>query len=375
MARKLRWWLAGLLILAVGYLMLAPISVEPVAWNSPRFAGYQGPHQVNLRLSQLKILSLQGEAGPEHVVVGPDGKVYASVQSGKIIRMQLDGGQFEVVADTGGRPLGFDFDAQGNLLVADAMRGLLLIGPDQKVTPLLTHVAPDDPILFADAVVVAENGKIYLSDATRRFAPGQWGGTLNASVVDLMEHSATGRVIEYDPASKKSRIVLRDLAFANGLALSVDQRSLFVVETGEYRVWKVDVQADNVSAKKPDANARILLSNLPGFPDNLTSGRQGRIWLGLTNPRGAAVDYLAAYPFLRQMTLRLPKAFWPIPPAYGHVFAFDEEGKVLLDLQDSGVKYSATTGATEYEQGVFIHSLHAPGLGWLPNLERAVKAN
>jgi len=69
---------------------------------------------------------------------------------------------------------------------------------------------------------------------------------------------------------------------------------------------------------------------------------------------------------LRKVTLRLPKSLWPVPPAYGHVIAFDEEGKIVADLQDPGGKYPETTGVTETSDRLYIQSLHAQALGWLP---------
>ena len=58
-----------------------------------------------------------------------DGKLYAAVASGNILRMKADGTNQEVFADTGGRVLGFDFDAAGHLIAADAVKGLLAIRP------------------------------------------------------------------------------------------------------------------------------------------------------------------------------------------------------------------------------------------------------
>ena len=55
------------------------------------------------------------------------------------------------------------------------------------------------------------------------------------------EQSATGRILEYDPATRQARVVVRGLSFANGVALSPDERHLYVAETGRYRVWKVAV--------------------------------------------------------------------------------------------------------------------------------------
>ncbi len=385
MLRKILLILAILAIMLVAYLTLAPVPVEPQAWIAPQDAGYTGVHARNTRLAGLKTVSMRGAVGPEHVALGPDGKLYAAVEGGKIVRMNADGSAPEVWATTGGRVLGFDFDARGRLIAADAMRGILAVeagaAPDAaKIDVLVDKVRlddGDDPIRYADAVVVAKNGRIYFTDASRRFGAKEWGGTFNASVLDIIEHASTGRVLVFDPASRQVQVVMHDLSFANGLALSADERSLFVAETGEYRVWKVDVDARAVSAKAAvngTPQARLVLSNLPGYPDNLMRGMQGRIWLGFTKPRGAAIDKLAGKPFLRKVTLRLPKSMWPVPPAYGHVIAFDENGKVLADLQDPSGAYPETTGVTETADRLYIQSLHAPALGWLDKAAAGLKA-
>jgi hypothetical protein len=69
---------------------------------------------------------------------------------------------------------------------------------------------------------------------------------------------------------------------------------------------------------------------------------------------------------MRKVTLRLPRALWPIPKAYGHVMAFTEDGKVVMDLQDPSGFYPESTGVTETADRLYIQSLHAKGLGWLP---------
>lgn len=239
------------------------------------------------------------------------------------------------------------------------------ISPDRKIT-VLTNQVDGDPIRYADAVVVASNGKIYLSDASTRFAPAVWGGTFEASVLDILEQSASGRILEYDPATGRTRIVAKGLSFANGVALSQDEQSLFVNETGKYRVWKISVTASNLDVNQSQAGATVLFDNLPGYPDNLMRGLDGNIWLGFAKPRNSTIDRLADQPWLRKLTLRLPRVMWPIPPPYGHVMAFTEDGKVVLDLQDPGGAYPETTGVTETADRLYIQSLHAKGLGWLP---------
>ncbi len=365
------------------YLFLWPVPVDPVAWQAPPAPGYQGPHAVNQRLAKLQHLPLEGDIGPEHVVLREDrGQpwVYMAVataegQRGRIVRIKPDGTDREVVFDSGGRPLGFDFDAQGLLIVADPMWGdhgaLLRVkgrGAGTQVTPLVDNIA-GDPIRYVDAVIVASNGRIYFTDASRRFGAKDWGGTFQASIYDILEHQCTGRLVEHDPATRQTRQMMSGLCFPNGVALSADQRHLFLAETGEYRIWKVSIEARGVDARAaaatPSDAARVLIDNLPGYPDNVMRGQDGRYWTGLAKPRGAFVDDNAGRPWMRALALRLPKSMWPVPPAYGHVFAFDENGKVLADLQDPSGAYPETTAVTESDDRLYIQSLHSKTLGVL----------
>jgi len=357
----------GLLALALAaYLLFWPIPIEPVAWTAPESTGYTGAHAKNERLAGLTVISVAPEIGPEHIAFGPDGKLYTGVLSGAVLRMNPDGSGIETVVNTGGRPLGLDFDTDGRLVIADALQGLLSVGADGKVIVLADRVGTD-PIRYADAVVVAANGRMLFTDASRRISPQQFG-TFDAALLDIMEHTCTGRVLEYDPVSRQTRVVIRDLCFPNGVALSGDQRHVFIAETGEYRIWKVDITAADVDARvaatdPTQRQARVIVSNLPGFPDNLTRSADGRIWTGLTKPRSPAVDALAGHPFLRAVTMRLPKSMWPVPPAYGHVVAFDEGGHIVADLQDPAGRVPETSGVTEHGGRLYIHSLHANAFG------------
>jgi sugar lactone lactonase YvrE len=362
--KKMLMTMVVLLLLLAAYLFFWPVPIEPVTWKVPIPPSYTGPHAVNAKLANLKTIPLGGEAGPEHVAIGKDGKLYTTVTSGNILRMNPDGSEQEIFVSTGGRVLGFDFDTSGNLIAADAFKGLLSISPDKKIT-LLTDRVNGDPIRYADAVVVARSGKIYLSDASTRFAPKDWGGTFEASILDIMEQSSTGRVLEYDPANKSTRVVAKGFSFANGVALSKDEKTLFVNETGKYRVWKILVSSNDLDISNPDDQAKLVLDNLPGYPDNLMRGLDGKIWLGFTKPRNAVIEKLST-PFLIKLTLRLPRVLWPVPKAYGHVIAFTEDGKVVADLQDPSGAYPEATVVTETKERLYIQSLHARELGWLP---------
>ncbi len=198
-------WLGGfaLLVLGVlGYFCLWPVPAQPVAWNAPTPPALVGAHARNTRLAGLQTIGIGSELGPEHMAIGPDGKLYAAMTSGNLLRMDPDGAHQEVFASTGGRVLGFAFDAEGRMIAADAMKGLLAIDANGQVSLLTDHVSRDDPVGYANSVVVADDGTIYFTDASTRFSPLDWGGTYEASVLDILEQRASGRVLAYEPSTR-----------------------------------------------------------------------------------------------------------------------------------------------------------------------------
>lgn len=381
-------WLASWgtpVVALVAYLAFWPTPADPVAWHPPKDAGYTGAHARNEKLADLQQLSLaSGQEGPEFIVAN-GGVLYTGLSNGDVLKINTDGQQPEIVVNTGGRPLGLDVDGQGRLLVADAMKGLLRVsgrGADAKVETLLdkvSHPVADDRVRYADAVKVGPGGIIWLTDASRRFGARESGSTFEASVLDVLEHSCTGRVIAQDPNTLVARVAIAGMCFPNGIEFSRDGKTMYLSETGTYRILAIDLAklslvrtaaGDNgvptLDQALKQGAARVFVDNLPGFPDNLTRSASNRLWVGLTKPRSPVIDGVAAYPFMRQLTLRLPRFLWPVPKAYGHVIAYDERGTVVDDLQDSSGTYPETTSATEADGKLFIQSLNAHSIGWLP---------
>ena len=171
---------------------------------------------------------------------------------------------------------------------------------------MLTNATDDgSPIRYADDLDIAANGTIYFTDASVKFCAEESGGTLPASLLDLMEHGPNSRVLKYDPASKSTTVLLEGMSFANGLALTADGRHYLVVETGTYSVLKVPVGVN--------AEAMPILQNLPGFPDNINRNADGTFWVGLASPRPAAVEFLSDKLLLRKVVQRLPAFLRPKP--------------------------------------------------------------
>ncbi len=342
----------------VGYLAFAPVAIDPVAWQAPANQGYTGSFAQNQHLSQVTRVELNGEVGPEDLDLGPDGLVYFSLLSGSIQRINAQN-EIEEWVNTGGRPLGIEFDANGHLIVADAMKGLLSISPEKQITVLLQNVDGKD-LRYADDLDIARDGKIYLSDASTKFYADVYG-TYGASLLDINEHGGHGRLIEFDPQTGKALTLLDGLNFANGVALSHDQQSVLINETGSYRVLRVGLYGEQ------RGQADVVIDNLPGFPDNLAQGNQGLYWLGLVSPRSAALDALSAYPTLRKVVQRLPAFMRPKAQNFGHVIAINDAGEVIHNLQDPLGMYGQTTGALEVGERLYISSLHETALALTAN--------
>ncbi|THD73762.1 SMP-30/gluconolactonase/LRE family protein [Thalassobius vesicularis] len=338
-----------------GYLAYWPVPAQPESWEAPHNPGYIDAFAPNDRLGQLEFLDLAGRKGPEDVAIGPDGLLYVATHDGEILRLAQSGGAAEVFAQTNGRPLGLEFGPNGTLYVADAYRGLLAITPDGAVRLLADH-ADGTPILYADDVDVAEDGTVYFTDASTRFGAEANGGTLRASVLDLLEHSDNGRVLKYDPVTEQTTLFSDGLTFPNGLAVGPDG-SVYVVETGTYSVWRY----------APDGSQReLVIGRLPGFPDNINPAQDGSFWVGLVSPRNALMDKLSDRPGLRRAILRLPDSMKPAPERYGFVLRIAADGTVLETLQDPSGGYALTTGAVTAADGsVFVSSLTESRLGVL----------
>jgi sugar lactone lactonase YvrE len=358
MIKKILWLLLLIIAAIILYFVAWPVPVDPVAWEAPSNPGYTGPFAVNQRLKGVETFPIAGNHGPEDVALDAQGRIYAATHEGRIVRLNPDGSDPQNWVDTKGRPLGIDFDSQGNLIVADAMRGLLSITPDGTITELAT-TADGVPIRYADDVDVAADGKIYFSDASTKFGAKEWGGTYEASLLDLMEHGGHGRLLVYDPASGVTKTLLDGLNFANGVAVSHDQNAVLVNETGSYRVIRFWI------AGPKKGTMETLIGPLPSFPDNISTGNDGRYWVALVSPRNPIVDDLSGKPFMRKVIQRMPAFLRPQAVAYGHIIAIDDTGNVLIDLQDPDGGYPINTSVTETRDNLYIGSLVTPVLGRL----------
>jgi sugar lactone lactonase YvrE len=339
--KALRLFLA-LAALGALYFGFWPVPVDPVAWDAPVDRGLVDSFTTNERLDSAQMIELSAHHGPEDVTIGFGGLLYVVTEGGQVVSLQPDGGDLQVFAEVGGRPLGIEYGG-GFLYIANAYLGLQRITEDSRVLVVVDEF-DGVPIGYADDVAVAQDG-------SSRFAAKDWGGTYAASLLDIMEHGGHGRVLKYDPASNETTLVMDNLNFANGIAISEDQQYLLVNETGSYRVWRYWLEGLDTGSSE------VILDNLPGFPDNINNGLNGRYWIGLIAPRVAVLDRASGNPSVRKIMQRMPAALRPQAVPSSHLIAIDGDGRVLMDLQDSEARFPSITGAIETDQAIYVTSL------------------
>jgi sugar lactone lactonase YvrE len=342
----------AIVALLVGYLLLWPVPISPAAWSPQAAPELTGIYAQNSGLAKIERLHVDGFA-PEDVAIDSQERIYCGADDGRIFRFQPDGTRPEVFANTQGRPLGLIFDRDGNLIVADAIKGLLSISRDANISVLTTETE-GIPFRCTNDLDIASDGTIYFTDATYKFP-------LTMLKADLLEHQPNGRFMAYDPKTKQTRVLLRDLYFANGVAVSPDQSFVLVNSTGDYSVRRFWLTGPK------QGQSEVFIDNLPGFPDGISSNGQGTFWLSLVNRRDSALDGLQPHPFLKKMVLRLPNFLQPNIKRYAFVVGLDTNGKVTQNLQDgSPTCFAQIANVVEHKGTLYFGSIGESAIGRMP---------
>lgn len=346
---------AGFGVLLI-YLGFWPVPIDPVSWEPPLYDAKRWQPTGELRQAQRVALSVGH--GPEDVDRDREGHIVAGLEDGSILRWDDPGAAPKLVANTGGRPLGLHVDAEGRLLVADALRGLLRVDRDGNLETLATACGDQD-LVFTDDLETSQDGTVYFTDASVKFGIADWKD-------DILESRGNGRLCRWREGETRATELLDELHFANGVAVSHDQRSVLVVETSRYRILRVWVDSER------QGEVEVVIDNLPGFPDGISAGTDGRYWVAIASPRNALLDELAGSPWLRRVVYRLPEFLKPKPEHTARALGIDDSGRVHHDLFDpTGAAIAVVTSVQERDGYLYLGSLSDRGFAVVQRPMRA----
>jgi sugar lactone lactonase YvrE len=323
--------------------------IDPIRWQPPPSRPLPDPDLS----AALHVVELPGTA-PEDVVADAEGNIWTGVEDGRIVRIAPDGGAAQVVTDTGGRPLGLAVARDGRLLICDSHRGLLRYDPGTDIMETLVAEVGGRALTFCSNVVESSDGTIFFTESTSRFHYEYYKGS-------VVEGRPTGSLFRRDTDGTVS-VLASDLYFANGVTLTADESALVFAETTACRLSKYWLTGGRAGSITP------LAIDLPGYPDNISTGRDGRIWVAMVSDRNRLAEWLAPRgPLLRSLMWRLlPYRWLPNPKPTVWVVAFDaDDGHVVTQLRTQHPDFGLATGVVETPGRLWLGRIGGPGVCYL----------
>jgi gluconolactonase len=249
---------------------------------------------------------------PEDVVVGKDGRVFASDHQCAVAEIFPDG-SFKRLGPKGGAPNGINMDPQGRILIANFGIYDREEGPLQRFDPatgkhetLLAEVG-GKRLTSANYPVMDRAGNIWCANSTHAET---WPQALDGRT--------DGFIFVLRPDGS-SAIVAEGLKFPNGMALSADDKTLYCAQTSGCDVMAFDI--------------------LPG--GQLGPGRRYGPVLGVLQGDPADLGYTDG------VGMDVEGNLWVCLPAANKVVAIAPSGEVTLVIHDpSGETVNHPTNVT-----------------------------
>ncbi|KAL6522074.1 hypothetical protein OROMI_031951 [Orobanche minor] len=291
-------------------------------------------------------LSIPGAVGPESFAFdGAGGGPYTGISDGRIIRwnatqnrwinfavttpyrLNCEGRHNHVITEARcGRPLGLSFDRKtGQLYIADAYKGLLVVGPAGGIaTPVVAATTQAGrtrtPLVFANDVAVDQRtGLVYFTETSMRFRRRDYSRIISTK-------DNTGRLMMFDPETNAVTVLASGLMFPNGVALSRDGEFVLVTETTNARVLRY----------WPSSGGGMeVFAVLPGSPDNIRRNSKGEFWVAI-NSRGRDPNY----------------------SGLGMAARLDQDGRILEVIQDrDGATWRYASQVSEVDGSLWVGSV------------------
>ncbi|KAF4402521.1 hypothetical protein G4B88_012306 [Cannabis sativa] len=322
---------------------------------------------------RFEFIPIDGAIGPESYAFDSFGEgPYTGVSDGRIIKWHENQRRWFDFAVTSpnrsrcegphdhhqtehscGRPLGLKFNRMsGDLYIADAYMGLLVVGPQGGLATRVATQAQGIPFAFLNGLDIDDRtGLVYFTDSSSHYQRRNYLSL-------ILSGEKTGRLMKYDPQIKEVNVLAENLSFPNGVVVSENGDFLLIAETTTCRIIRYWLQTSK-------AGTYEVFAELPGFPDNIKKSPRGGFWVGIHAKRKWIFKWILSHPLVAKFFLELP---FDITEAYTHVsnwrgrgliMRLSEEGVVLDMVEDeSGVNWKAVSEVEEKDGNLWIGSIH-----------------
>ncbi|HEY1381693.1 MAG TPA: SMP-30/gluconolactonase/LRE family protein [Gemmataceae bacterium] len=190
---------------------------------------------------------------PECLAFDRAGDLWAGGEAGQVYRIDV-AGNVETVATIGGFNAGIAFSPLDHALyVCNSVHGLVRIGADGQYGVFATG-ADGHKIVYPNYPMFDRHGRLYVTDS------GNW-------------KKRNGALLRFEPDGT-GRVIGGPFGYANGLALTADERSLFMVESDTDRVCRFALTADGELAA-----GDVYAEAVGRLPDGLTLDEAGNLYI------------------------------------------------------------------------------------------------
>lgn len=170
-----------------------------------------------------------------------------------------------------GRPLGLQFHHKtGDLYFADAYQGLMKVPARGGLAEVLATEAGGVPFNFLNGLDVDQNtGHVYFTDSSTTYRRSEY-----LLVVALGDE--TGRLLRYDPRTRRVAVLHDGLSYPNGVAVAADGSHVMVSHTALSELRRYWVRG-------PRSGENETFAEVPGYPDNVRADGRGGYWVALSH--------------------------------------------------------------------------------------------
>ncbi|MGH9590407.1 MAG: SMP-30/gluconolactonase/LRE family protein [Terracidiphilus sp.] len=188
---------------------------------------------------------------PEGLAFDREGHLWAGSESGQIYRIDPSG-KVEVITIVEGFCCGLAFSPADELFLCHPRMGIVKIERDGKFS-VFADQAAGQRIAYANFGVFDRAGNYWVTDS------GNW-------------KKQNGYLLRFTPDGQ-GKVAAGPFGYANGLALSADEKTLFMVESDRDRIFRFDVSADGSVGE-----AKVYAENVGRLPDGLALDAEGNLY-------------------------------------------------------------------------------------------------
>lgn len=176
----------------------------------------------------------------------------------------------------------------------------------------------------------------------------------------IVSGDKSGRLMKYEPETKTVTVLLDNIIFPNGVALSKDGQYLLLVETTTCKIIKFWVATSK-------AGTHEVFARLPGYPDNIKINSKGEFWVGIYAKRVKILEWIISYPWMGKALIQLPFPIMRLVKTIakwrgtGLAVRLSEKGDILQMLEDSS--WRSVSEANEKNGRLWIGSVLMPFAG------------